>query len=562
MRNIIIVECISTGINYIEDIRNRNYNPIVLNTKFDETNEDESYNELVMNTIAGIDDDIEVIVEKDSYSETLELVKKYNPLLIIPGSERGDRLATKLSHDLGLQGNPVENIDAYTLKDKMQEKIAEKGLRCIRGKTISTIEEALEFYEEENLKKVVVKPVYSAGAVGVKMCENREELIESLNELFEDVNYYGQKVEKLIIQERIIGNEYIVNTASCNGVHRITTMWDHIKTVTPSGDNVLDSSISINELSLGQGDLIEYVYDVLDALEIRYGGVHGEYIVDEKGPVLIEVNCRPMGSSMDAKFLDSISGQHETDSILDSYLNPRKFHYKRNQGYELYEYGAIKYLIVPKDIVAESAPIKYIASNLKSHYKTSQELSNETKFFVKTENLETIGGVVYLHHPDGFVLQKDLDFLRNIENYAFQLVLSDNIGNKVTKISNDYSEVRNILKMIYAYEPAILVTDHILDDADILQILPEEVDAVNSEFDCVVLNLDKSIINERDDNAAYLILKIIELVKTGGIILIPKSTYQYMPNGRIGVEALIKVLGLKLEMPISDLKGCVVASKK
>ncbi len=59
-----------------------------------------------------------------------------------------------------------------------------------------------------------------------------------------------------------------------------------------------------------------------------------------------------------------------------------------------------------------------------------------------------------------------------------------------------------------------------------------------------------------------MILKIIEKVKTGGIILIPKSTYQYIPNGRIGVEALIRVLDLKLEMPIYDLKVCVVASKK
>ena len=77
-----------------------------------------------------------------------------------------------------------------------------------------------------------------------------------------------------------------------------------------------------------------------------------------------------------------------------------------------------------------------------------------------------------------------------------------------------------------------------------------------------MVNLDESIVNENDDIIAYLILKIIKKVKTGGIILIPKSTYQYIPNGRIGVEALVKVLDLKLEMPIYDLKGCVVASKK
>ena len=561
MKNIIVVECRSTGTNYIADIKNRNYNPIVLNTKIDESEKAKSYCEHVMSEMAKIDYDFEVINEKDSYDETLELVKKYDPVLVIPASEKGVRLATQLSHDLGLLGNPIENLDAYTLKDTMQEKIAEYGLRCIRGKAVSSIEEALQFYDEENLDEVVIKPVYSAGAVGLKMCSSRTEVIDSLEELFTYENYYGDKINKFIIQERIIGKEYIVNTVSCNGSHRITTMWEHIKTFTPGGDHVLESTLTINELSLGESDLIEYAYDVLDALEIKYGGVHGEYLVDEKGPVLIEVNCRPMGSSMDAKYLDRISGQHETDSILDSYLNPEKFNYKRNQGYELYEYGAIKYLIVPKDIVAESSPMKYISNKLKSHYKTSQELDDEAKFFVRTQNLETTGGAIYLTHPDGFTLQKDLNFLRNIEKNAFQLVLSCN-DNKKIEIKNDYSEVKSILGMVYAYDPTLLVTDCIFENIDMLQVLPDEIDSIKSEFDCIVVNLDESIVNENDDIIAHLILKIIEKVKTGGIILIPKSTYQYIPNGRIGVEALIRVLDLKLELPIYDLKGCVVASKK
>lgn len=131
MKNIIVVECRSTGTNYIADIKNRNYNPVVLNTKIDESEKAKSYCEHVMSEMAKIDYDFEVINEKDSYDETLELVKKYNPVLVIPASERGVRLATQLSHDLGLLGNPIENLDAYTLKDTMQEKIAEYGLRCM-----------------------------------------------------------------------------------------------------------------------------------------------------------------------------------------------------------------------------------------------------------------------------------------------------------------------------------------------------------------------------------------------------------------------------------------------
>ena len=36
MRNIVIVECMSTGINFIQDIVDRNFNPVVLEPTEDE----------------------------------------------------------------------------------------------------------------------------------------------------------------------------------------------------------------------------------------------------------------------------------------------------------------------------------------------------------------------------------------------------------------------------------------------------------------------------------------------------------------------------------------------
>ena len=80
-------------------------------------------------------------------------------------------------------------------------------------------------------------------------------------------------------------------------------------------------------------------------------------MIDQDGPVLIEVNCRPCGGNMPAKFLDKISGQHETDSILDSYLKPACFKQKALQRYRLLAHGALKMFIVPEDIIAKSTPM-------------------------------------------------------------------------------------------------------------------------------------------------------------------------------------------------------------
>ena len=120
---------------------------------------------------------------------------------------------------------------------------------------------------------------------------------------------------------------------------------------------IYDSCDTVNELNLGEAEMVEYAYAVADAMGIQYGPVHGEYMIDDKGPVLIEVKCRPYCANMPAEYLDMISGQHETDSILDSYLKPESFYEDLKKKYELYAYGGLKIFIIPRDITARSAPI-------------------------------------------------------------------------------------------------------------------------------------------------------------------------------------------------------------
>lgn len=564
MRNIIIVQCSSTGFNFVQDIIDRNYNPVVL-----EMNPlgDFEAAEIYMNEVRGtydlIDNYFDMIYEKDTYEETLEEVRKWDPLLVVPGTEDGVILATRLAHDLGLLGNPIENIDAMTLKDEMHNKIREHGLRSIKGRVVSSVEEAIEYYDSENFKEVVLKPVYSAASVGVRICMNKDEVISSAEELLQGEGVYGNKVNEILVQERINGEEYIVNTVSCNGVHRVTTMWKYTKVKTSEGGHVYDTIETVNHLGLGEAEIVEYAYDVADALGIRYGPVHGEYMVDENGPVLIEVNCRPCGATMEAAYLDRISGQHETDSVLDSYLNPDKFDYERDKGYKLYAYGALKLFIVPDDIFAESSPMNHIDNKLKSHYATSLMSIGDGHLFVKTQDFETTGGCVYMVHEDGYVLKQDIEFLRSVEKYAFQLVLSDG-SDKKAFLDNipSIDEIKSFLGTVSAYGQTLFVTDQIHDDVDLLQVSPKDIDDVKGKFSCVVVNLNESIINQKDDIIINLFLRIIEKVKLGGLIFIPKSTFQYVPHGRIGVEALIKVLDLELELPLHNYPRMVIASKR
>ena len=154
MDNIIIVECLSSGKNFIKDIVRRNYNPIVLEQKNKGATEEflEERTRLYNSEYDAIDEDFDLIYEQDTFEETLEMVKKLDPILILPGSEDGVVLATKLANELGLICNPIESLDAMTLKDEMQNALQRAGIRYIKGKTVNSLEEAMKFYKYSGLK--------------------------------------------------------------------------------------------------------------------------------------------------------------------------------------------------------------------------------------------------------------------------------------------------------------------------------------------------------------------------------------------------------------------------
>lgn len=143
-RNIIIVNCGSTSINFVEDVLNRGYNPIFLDTRPIDSEEGQKFGELVFTSHAHIKN-VELIHEQESYEDTLELVRQYDPLLILPGTEKGVVLATRLAYDLNLKGNSIENIDAMTLKNEMQNRIRERDFVQLEEKLFHLLMRQLNF---------------------------------------------------------------------------------------------------------------------------------------------------------------------------------------------------------------------------------------------------------------------------------------------------------------------------------------------------------------------------------------------------------------------------------
>lgn len=230
----------------------------------------------------------------------------------------------------------------------------------------------------------------------------------------------------------------------------------------------------------------------------------------------------------------------------------------------MYAYGTLKFFNVPEDMVARSAPMVEMTNKLKAYYSTS--LSNINIggiYYSKTEDVNTIAGTVFLVHEDKSEVEKNLNFLRTVEKNAFSLILSDDIINVYKKDDETYlNEIRPLIEQTTKYGTGLFVTDQFVDDITILQSGLDKLDDVQGNFEFIIINLNKSLREKKADEKVKIILDIFSKIRTGGFIFIPKNTYQLMASGRKGMEALIKVLDYKIELPPHYIKEVIIASKK
>lgn len=557
MENILIVDAFSTGINYITDVVDRNYQPVVLYELLPEDHNPtfDDWRQRVKNRYK----DVAIFIDElEKFEDTVELVKKYNPKYILPGSEGGVELAMRLTAALGLPGNDVNNIPNFTRKDCMQASLKKYGIRYIKGELCDTVEQAVEFFDSNKLKACVVKPTHGAGSVGVRMCESREQLIENFNMLKNSANMFGEFGVKILVQEMIQGTEFIVNTVSYNGVHRLASIWRYKKEVVKGGGKAYDYCESINTLETGCSRLVRYAFDTLDAIGFTYGAVHGEYMVDDQGPVLIETNCRPMGGGMAADYVDRIFGHHETDNILDTYLNPEWHMEMAKKPYKTFEYAVAKDFIVKQDTSANVLPVLTIVRHLKSFH--SAELAGSLGgFFARTVDLETSGGTINLVHPDPLVLDHDLQFLRKIEKDYFGVFFSNNTITK-DDMPKQMDTVKDVIDKYNCVGSVIVLTNENDLDVNAVKVNEDTVDDSTNMFNYAIMDMayDGKVGSEEFVDLFY---RLAERVRTGGKILVPQRSYWYLPHTVEAVEAVAESIGLTIEAPTTYDRNVVVITK-
>ena len=164
--------------------------------------------------------------------------------------------------------------------------------------------------------------------------------------------------------------------------------------------------------------LIPYTRRVLDALGMKHGPSHGEVILTKDGPCLVEMNCRAHGGDGNWTPLARAlcGGKYcQVEGTADCYLDEEDFkQLPEKPPSPLQAYGLDVMLVSYSKGRIKSMPGFDVIKKLPSFVCLSPAVSigSEAHF---TIDLITSPGCCVLMHNDAAVLQKDLDFIRHLE---------------------------------------------------------------------------------------------------------------------------------------------------
>lgn len=346
---------------------------------------------------------------------TLEnTIRKFNPSHIIAGSEMGVELADKLVASFRIeQASNPNTTKLRRNKYYMQEKLRENNIKSIKQFKSKNLDKIIQWCESLETTPIVIKPLNSAASDGVTICDNISEIKYAFERIINQENKLGIKNEEVLAQEYIHGNQYFVNSVSWEGKHFISDIWIQSRRRLNQRAFLFESMSLCPSDGYIENELRNYTEKVLNILNLSHGAAHSEVIWTKDGPVLIELNARLMGASIDDSSFKAALGYTQAQLLALAYVHSQEFinNYVGKKYCLLQNLTEVSFLF-HKDGILKDFPKKEEIKKLLSFHNFIGLPEMETKV-KKTEDTVGLPGFVYLLHHDKKIIEEDLNKILN-----------------------------------------------------------------------------------------------------------------------------------------------------
>lgn len=336
--------------------------------------------------------------------------------VVLHGLDSACELADQIAHAIGAKfRNPLQTSAARRHKYLMIEAVRSASLRAPDQMVSRATSEIMHWVRELGKLPVVVKPTKSAGVTGVKICYSLSEVEAAANNVLATTSIYDQQNEDILVQSFTDGQEYIVDSVSFDGRHKVISVWEVERDRRNSPR--LEKMVVVDHGDSRYQHLLEYAARVLDALGVKYGPTHLELIDTEEGPVIVELNARLHGS-LDPRLTSAVTGENQVSATVEAFVCPEIFLDGMGKAPKVYGHcGHILLLskangVLNRDFVWEALEQLPSAVNVKRWVKPGDVVNITT-------DLRTAMGAVGVFSKDHEQVLRDWKKIRSLEDAFF-----------------------------------------------------------------------------------------------------------------------------------------------
>lgn len=361
------------------------------------------------------------IVHAGDLAATVEAVARHEPVAVIAAGEYGVELADRLSEALAERGMPVPTngtLLSPARRDKfvMIETIKAAGLRGARQLRVDDPRELMDFHRATG-GRIVVKPLRSAANDGVTICDTPEESATALKAILDATTVFSEKNTAAVAQEYLVGGEYVVDTVSRDGHHRVTDLWKYSKMTVPGVRDRITGGHLIGPDDPVRAQLTAYAFQVLDALGIRHGPAHLEVILTADGPCLVEIGARIAGANT-PYYAELGAGESQIGWTVTACLEPERFLATHERPYRLERHVSVSWPTAPAGGVLRSYPLLDAVRSMES-FNNVEMFVRPGDTVVRTVDDSTKTLAVGFVHPCAEVVERDFNALCYLDGPGF-----------------------------------------------------------------------------------------------------------------------------------------------
>lgn len=326
------------------------------------------------------------IVGGQDFEGTCAVVEKYGVDAIVTAStDKPLVMMARVAERYGFPFYSVETAQWSTDKYQMKQRFLGGGVPCARGRLIAKAEEADDLYYP-----LIVKPRDNSGSRGVKLCRNREELQDAMQEALQ----YSH-LDTVLVEEYIEGQEYSIEGLHYEGKSEVIQFTE--KTTTEFPYNVeLAHKQPANLTENQKNDIRGLVSKIASCMHFENCPSHTELKINERGIFIIETSPRLGGDYITSTLVPLSTGINMEDQLLNIALGEKV----DTQTGRVEKASGVCFFCLPEGIVKKIDPQINNVASLPGVYSFELKLKEGDEVHQITSSLNRYGEVIVYGEND------------------------------------------------------------------------------------------------------------------------------------------------------------------